>query len=54
MFVMRPGKTHRDRLTGAAARHLKNQEARRKWNQEYMIMSKAGGHKVIPYPAIGN
>lgn len=53
LFIMRPGKTARDKRTGAYARHFVNQETRRKWNQEYMTNAKSGGLKIIPYPKIG-
>jgi len=52
--VMRPGKTRRDHLTGSWTNHLENQDARRRWNQEYATVSKGGGMKVIPYPRIAH
>lgn len=52
--IMRPGKTRRDKLTGAWSQHLDNQDARRRWNQEYATVSKSGGLKFIPYPKIGS
>jgi hypothetical protein len=52
--VMRPGKTRRDRLTGAWSNHRENRETRRQWNQAYASGAKQGGLKVIPYPVIGH
>lgn len=52
--IMRPGKTRRDHLTGSWTNHLENQDARRRWNQEYATVSKGGGMKVIPYPRIAH
>jgi len=51
--VMRPGKTDRDKRNGSYARHLENQEKRRRWNQEYAANSKTASARVIPYPVIG-
>jgi hypothetical protein len=51
--VMRYGKTSREHRSGAWARHLKNQDIRREWNKQYMVLSKAGGRTEQPYPRIG-
>lgn len=47
------GKTSTDRRSGKAARHLRNMQLRREWNQEYMREAKTGGKRIIPYPEIG-
>ena len=48
------GKTKRDHATGKHARHLRNQAARREWNQQYMTLSKGGGRVHLAYPKIGD
>ena len=49
----REGKTLRDRLSGATARHYQNRQKRREYNMEMSKAGKQGGMQIVPLPAIG-
>lgn len=49
----REGKTLRDRVSGATARHYRNRQLRREYNMRMSQVAKQGGMTVVPLPAIG-
>jgi hypothetical protein len=49
----RDGKTERDRVSGALARHIRNRQKRREYNQRMSAVGKQGGLTIVPLPDIG-